>query len=75
MCRFALLLPSGGISVYLVEIDHHFLANLLVNDLLDVGIVSVVLVLLKELHTQLTILYKKWDLSEALLYSYERWGS
>lgn len=51
-----LLLPASGVSVDLVEIDHHFLADLLINDLLDVGIIGVVLVLLKELHTQFTII-------------------
>lgn len=52
MRRFALLLPTRCIPIRRVEIDHHFLADFLVDDLLDVGIVGVVLILLEELHTQ-----------------------
>jgi hypothetical protein len=49
MGGFALLL-GGGIDLRLVEIDHQFPSNLLVDDLLDVWIVGEVLVLLKDLH-------------------------
>lgn len=70
MRGLAFLLPARRVSIRLVEIDHHFLADFLIDDLLDVGIVGVVLVLLEELHTQLTILYKSWALYQALLYSY-----
>lgn len=70
MRRFALLLPPRCIPIRRVEIDHHFLPDFLVDDLLDVGIVGVVLILLEELHTSfLTILYTSWDVYQALLYS------
>lgn len=52
MRRFALLLPARSIRVRWVEIDHHFLADFLVDDFLDVRIVRVVLVFLEELHAQ-----------------------
>lgn len=68
MRRFALLLPARCISVRRVEIDHHFLSNLLIDDLLDVGIVSVVLILLKELHTQFDyFIYKLGCISSTAL--------